>query len=267
MPHSQHNVLIPTGQTSQIEPVIFGYQDTPPSHYFGPTVRTHWLIHYIVSGKGIFRIDGITYSVTEGMMFVIPPYVETFYQADNEDPWSYMWIGFTCSGDLPVKLAPVISCPNAGPIFRAMKKCSEYKNGRAFFLCGKLWDLFALFGESDITQKDLVGQSLQIIHIEYMTDLTVQKLADRLSLDRSYFSSIFRKRMGMSPGRYLLKCRMECAMELLQNYKCSVTVTAKSVGYCDVYTFSKMFKRYYGFSPSTCTIKNKRGEMNVSTPC
>lgn len=257
MPHSQHNVLVSAGQISQLVPVIFGYQDTPSSHYFGPTVRTHWLIHYIVAGKGIFRIDGTTYSVTEGMMFVIPPYVEAFYQADEEQPWSYMWIGFNCSGDLPVKLEPVVLCPNAGHIFHSMKKCSEYKNGRTFFLCGKLWDLFALIAESDITQKDLIGQSVQIIHAEYMTNLSIQGLADRLSLDRSYFSSIFRRRMGMSPGRYLLKYRMECAMELLQKYKCSVTVTANSVGYGDVYTFSKMFKRYYGFSPSNSTTKFK----------
>lgn len=82
-----------------------------------------------------------------------------------------------------------------------------------------------------------------------MTDLNVQQLSKRVCLDRSYFSSLFKNKVGVSPGKYLLTYRMKRAADLLKNHGCSVTVTANSVGYCDVFTFSKMFKRVYGCAP------------------
>ncbi len=238
-----------------LNPVIFGFQDCASGHYYGPTVRTYWLIHFVVTGKGIFEINGVTYPVSKGMMFVIPPYVQTFYQSDKDEPWNYIWIGFTASDDLPMGLPPVIDCPQAGSVFQSMKNCATYENGRSAFLSGKLWELFACLKEMEKIQADPVAQALFMIRAEYMSELSVQELARRLNLNRSYFSAIFKSKTGVSPGKYLLNFRMEQAAQLLKKHGCSVTVTANSVGYSDVFTFSKMFKRVYGCSPNTYTKK------------
>ena len=78
----------------------------------------------------------------------------------------------------------------------------------------------------------------------------MQSIADGVGLERTYFSSLFKKRTGLSPKQYLLKVRMEQAATFLKEYGYSVSVTALSVGYSDVYIFSKMFKQFYGVSPS-----------------
>lgn len=39
-----------------------------------------------------------------GNIFVIPPYLETYYQADAQNPWHYVWIGFTADARLPEAL-------------------------------------------------------------------------------------------------------------------------------------------------------------------
>ena len=96
---------------------------------------------------------------------------------------------------------------------------------------------------------DPVEAAVNMIHAEYMHTITVQNIADRVCLDRTYFSNLFRQRIGISPKQYLLKHRMEQAMFFLQDGY-SITVTAASVGYQDIYTFSKMFKRYFGNPPS-----------------
>jgi hypothetical protein len=69
-----------------INPVSFGCQDCTASHFYGPAVRTHWLLHYVVSGTGIFRRDGQEYALFPGDMFVIPPFLETYYEADAGQP-------------------------------------------------------------------------------------------------------------------------------------------------------------------------------------
>lgn len=76
-------------------PMQFGSETCDPGHFFGPSVRTHWLLHYIVYGFGRFERDGISYSVKLGDIFVIPPYEKTYYEADQKKPWRYIWIGFT----------------------------------------------------------------------------------------------------------------------------------------------------------------------------
>lgn len=63
-----------------LNPVQFGSERCAPSHAFGPAVRTHWLLHYVISGQGRFTREGETHPVHAGNIFVIPPYLETYYR-------------------------------------------------------------------------------------------------------------------------------------------------------------------------------------------
>ncbi len=72
-----------------------GCSKTEPKHSFGPAWKPHFLIHYILSGKGKFMMDGKTYPLEAGYGFVIMPEELAFYQADEDDPWTYVWVGFS----------------------------------------------------------------------------------------------------------------------------------------------------------------------------
>ena len=71
-----------------------GYEKCASGHSFGPAVRTQYLLHYVISGKGLYTVGGLTYSVTAGQAFLIKPSELTYYQADEEAPWEYMWMAF-----------------------------------------------------------------------------------------------------------------------------------------------------------------------------
>lgn len=233
-----------------INPVLFGCQKCPPGHSFGPAVRNWFLIHYIVSGTGIFRTETQEYRLHAGEMFVILPGQETYYEADSLSPWHYIWIGFTADTPLPVHLSPVIHAPAAGVIFQKMLDCEGHGKGRSAFLCARLWELFTLLLEkNEEKESDYIQYALDCIHSEYVEPITVETIASRLRLNRSYFSTLFKSKMGISPKRYLFEYRMRTAATLLREEKKSVSVTANSVGYNDIFNFSKMFKQYYGVSP------------------
>lgn len=237
-----------------INPVQFGYEACKKSHFFGPAVRTHWLIHFVVSGCGIYKINGRIYHVKAGEMFVIPPYEETYYEADAVTPWNYIWVGFTANGALPSALSDVISCPEAEPVFLSMKRCAERNGGRNAYLTARLWDLFSLLQE-DNGGHDYVTKAVDYIHSEYMYDLTVEKIARRLAVDRTYLSAVFKKKMGVSPKQYLVRYRMDVAASLLEKKNISVSVAAYSVGYADMFNFSKMFKKHFGISPKQYALR------------
>ncbi len=262
----QHDVLVINEDYCALNPMQFGSHKCPPSQRFGPAVRSYWLLHYVVSGQGYFDIEDRHYTIKPGEIFVIPPYVETVYYANKQDPWSYIWIGFTAKGELPVRLDDVIHCPQAGGIFEAMKACESFENGRSAFLSGKLWELFAHLAQQQPREIDPIEATLYCIHTEFTHPLTVQQLAQRVNLDRSYFTTLFTQRIGISPGKYLLTHRMKVAAKLLTHNKKNVSVTASSVGYNDIFAFSRAFKKYYGISPQEYVKRNKTIEQVGQTP-
>ncbi len=234
-----------------LNPRAFGYETCQPSHAFGPAVRTHWLLHYVESGFGKFTREGVTYDVRPGDIFVIPPYLETFYKADETRPWSYVWIGFSVKdAELQEVFGqPVISCPEAGEIFNAMRLCHQYEKGRSAYLAGCLWKLVSLLQEQGKQKPDYIDMALACIHAEFATGITVQQIADRLSLDRSYFSTVFTARMGIPPRDYLRNYRMNKAAELMTVHGERPSTAALSVGYEDLFHFSKAFKQHFGLAP------------------
>lgn len=248
----RRNEIIINRKYPGLNPVVFGFEDCKPRHFYGPAVRPYWLLHYVVSGTGKFHREGEIHTLKKGEIFVIPPYLETYYEADNEDPWHYIWIGFTAESDLVQILdLPVIRAVGLGHIFEEMKLCLSLENGKSAYLSGKLWELYSALLETDKSENDYVEKALHCIHEEYMTDLSVEELARRLNLDRSYFSGLFRRQMGTPPGRYLHVFRLEKAADLMLKHKMSPSTAALSVGFSDLYHFSKAFKKHYGSSPRT----------------
>ena len=71
-----------------------GMSECEPNHSFGPAVRPNYIVHYILSGKGIYQVGEHRYELQQGQGFLIEPEMVTFYKADEEEPWSYLWVGF-----------------------------------------------------------------------------------------------------------------------------------------------------------------------------
>ncbi len=246
----KHTVIISDKKYNDLNPVQFGYEKCVSGHSYGPAIRTHWLIHYVVSGFGIFRINGNQYRIRPGEMFIIPPFVETYYEADIANPWNYIWIGFTTDSGIADTLPHTLKLSEAGEIFNAMKSCEDYSDGRSAYLSARLWDLFALIMGKNGQRNDYVKDALDCIHSEYMKGITIEEIASRLNLDRTYFYAIFKRKVGISPKQYLLSHRMNIAASLINDQKVSVSIAAYSVGYTDIFSFSKMFKKHFGVSPT-----------------
>lgn len=243
------NIIIIDQHFHGLNPIQFGHEDCAPGHDYGPAVRTHWLLHYVVSGFGKFTREGITYNIEPGQIFVIPPYIEAYYQADAKQPWKYIWIGFTTEEVPEVFQQAVISYPNIGKVFNEMLSCSQLENGRSAYLSSCLWKLVCLLSEHYETKSSYVDLALNYMHSDYANGITIQQIADSIGLNRKYFCSLFSKQVGVSPSEYLIHLRLNKAAELMTTYKQPPTIAAMSVGYNDIYHFSKIFKKHFGVSP------------------
>lgn len=243
-----------------INPVVCGWQNCSNGHSFGPAIREYYLIHYIVNGKGIYECQGGKYNLVKGDMFLIRPHESTFYKADFDDPWSYIWIGF--SGAITEELidssyfskSPVVYSPGCSFIFKNMTTASRMNQASEIYLCGMIFELFAHLKELDKSNTrpayTYARRAENYIQANYMYDISVAGIAKMLGIDRRYFYRIFVEYTGTSPQNYLVKYRMGKAAELLSHYDCTVSEAARSCGYKDAFNFSKMFKKEYGISPS-----------------
>ncbi len=239
-------------QYSKVIPLYLGSQHCESRHCYGPAVRTYWLLHYVVSGKGYYRVEGKEYTVSSGEAFLIKPGEITQYEADKDDPWYYIWIGFTAELSCLKQLPYVIRKAELKQIFSAVDQKKSQDALNDMHATAAIWSVLSCIC-GDMVQEDDTGYTARAINMikkQYMKDISVQSIADSLGLDRSYFSNLFKKDTGKSPGRYLMDYRMERALELLHRRRYSVSVVAASVGYGDLFSFSRCFKRCYGVPPS-----------------
>ena len=63
-----------------------GFQQCTPGYRWGAGVRDHYLIHYVVSGRGTFTAAGRAFPVRAGEVFLVWPNVVVSYEADAESP-------------------------------------------------------------------------------------------------------------------------------------------------------------------------------------
>lgn len=111
----------------------------------------------------------------------------------------------------------------------------------------------------DIYDKlTIVNTILEFMNDNYMYEISLDIISQNMYLSTMYICKIFKEETGDSPINYLIKLRLAKAKEALINETLSVKEIASSVGYSDVYHFSKLFKKYYGCSPS----KLKRKQLN-----
>jgi AraC-like DNA-binding protein len=79
--------------------------------------------------------------------------------------------------------------------------------------------------------------------------LPVEQLAALARMSAPHFSSEFRRYFGQSPGRYQMETRIARAQDLLKRGQHSIGEVAEQLGYADLFSFSRSFKRIVGLSP------------------
>ena len=101
------------------------------------------------------------------------------------------------------------------------------------------------------TPAELADKALSYImsHLED-PELSVNGIADMLYLHPVYLNRIFRKEKGLSMGQFISEERMKLAGDMLKRGNLNAYAVAEKVGYLTYTSFNRMFRKYYGYSPS-----------------
>lgn len=98
-------------------------------------------------------------------------------------------------------------------------------------------------------QNRVVKDVIQYIYEHYSENIGLDILAEKVHMDASYLSRLFKKEAGLNISRFIKEVRMEKAKYLLENTNEKVNNISQMVGYHKLSYFCQSFKEYYGVSP------------------
>lgn len=249
-----------------------GFQKCTPGYTWGPGVRDHYLLHYIVSGSGVYETDGKRFALGPGDAFLALPDTTICYHADEDDPWEYGWAGFS-GPSAPLLLAQTAfqRTPVLHPVTgeRLQEGLMEVYNARgadypsAVRMAGYLQAALGLLMENSPRRgrealSDYAHRGADYIHRNYSRSMSVDETARQIGVSRSCLYRAFQSEYGCSPSDYLIRYRLQRAEQLLLHSGLSVGVVAVSVGFEDPYYFSRAFRRQNSLSPTEYRRKKKR---------
>jgi len=104
--------------------------------------------------------------------------------------------------------------------------------------------------KQNLSSKNFIEQSIVYMKKHYNEDISLERVADRLFLNQTYFSRLFKQYIGNTFTDYLIELRMEKAKELLETGKYKAYEVSQLVGYRSEKYFFRIFKQYTGSSPA-----------------
>ncbi len=116
-------------------------------------------------------------------------------------------------------------------------------------------DSFTKYKDFDNDKTKLFNKVKSYITDNLKEDLNLESIAHNFNLSPYYFSRSFKEVMGCNLTDYINTIRIKKAKELLIENKMSIKEIGYTVGYSDPNYFSKVFKKYEGYSPKEYKFK------------
>ena len=225
------------------------------------------LLHFVVGGKGTLQLsDGQILPLKSGDVFGIFDHERACYQSDETDPLHYYWVGFGGADGENVltylgftKTNAVIPLQNPKNVaaafenlFAAWETEDKYYFLSAFFglLCS-IRQAAAAKPTLPECKEDLLKRAVTYMELNVHQNLKINDLIEHLHVARSYFARVFKEKYDESPHQYYTRIKIREAKNLLEKHpEYNITQISEALGFPDVYSFSKIFKRELGLSPN-----------------
>ncbi|MGN7457981.1 AraC family transcriptional regulator [Paenibacillus pasadenensis] len=251
-------------------PIRIGRNRTKEGYRIGPrTTPFHYLIA-VAEGEGEFLQGGGRYRLGPGDLFALFPETIHEYYASPDNRLQQLILAF----DGPEAAAllerggltperPHRSGLSAGELMRCLDRFLEEADGEPSDLArlARFHEAMALLAEASPgagrrpAEEGWLRQARDYIDLHYAGGITVSGAADHVGIDRTHFSKRFREAYGVTPIRYIQGLKLAEAERLLGHTSLTLSEIAYSVGYPDLFSFSKAFKKHKGRSPSECRSK------------
>lgn len=246
-----------------------------PHYHVGPKQIDSFGFHFILSGRIRLIGDNEEIELESNDLFCLFPNVSYEYQSCSDEALRMIWL--TMEGPQMRELMKMLGLTVLKPYriavmddtIRQILQEVEHviwddgqKKQRKLSLMSTVYRLMEQLESDDDdkafltakTSEDWVNKAVRFLQMHYTESLRIESVASMFGVHRSYFSHIFTQKVGTSPQQYLQQLRLDRAKQLLSDHTLQIGEIALSIGYPDLYMFSRAFKKQMGCSPSDYRI-------------
>jgi two-component system response regulator YesN len=154
------------------------------------------------------------------------------------------------AGDIGIEVRPFSE--RIGKIHDRLSQCDDWKEAHQYVaalmeeLAEKIIEKRSSRGKNEIIDKVLA-------HIRsnyHKSDLSLNQLADLFHLSTPYLSKLFKEHTESNFMDYLIHIRIGASKELLADSGQKISDIAEAVGYSNIHSFLRTFKKYTGMTPT-----------------
>lgn len=217
-----------------------------------------------VKGEGKLNIDGCEYQLSPGTLFFTFP--EERYSIEDISALTYLYISFG-GKDASCVLSDFGVSKNMRILdgfshlvhFWMSSICRvDKQNAVALTESVLLYTLSYINSETKEKGGDRFNSVLEYIDANiFEQNLSIARVADLFFYSEKYLSALFTRRMGERFTGYVCTKRIEKAKKHLIENELSVSEISYACGFSDPFYFSKVFKKYTGYTPSQFAKKSK----------
>ncbi len=253
------------------------YERSNISHTIRTLRHNHRELELLAVNKGraTFLTGTDSLEINEGDIIIISPYVLHNFIIDKETDFEHFCICFD-SKILPdtqlsknfengiIHPKPIIKSHEkfTSSLFNLLKSAFDAQRskpvGWELTVIGNLSLFFStLLKEGKISKKlfasneaDISRDIMAFIEKNYASPITSSHAAEAMHVSKSYFCRVFKSNFGNCFQNYLCMFRLEKSKILLKTTNLSISEISTRVGFNSFSFFSKMFREYFGYTPS-----------------
>ncbi|MDP1510575.1 AraC family transcriptional regulator [Paenibacillus sp. CMAA1739] len=255
-------------KSSAIWPVRLGMDISKTSCHVGPKAVPYFYFIFVLEGQAEFIYKEKSYRVQKSDLFCFFPHLVHEYYTDQEHPLQKVWIAFEGPKSLAllerigIDLSkPFIANAISEEILELISNLFSIVNdhSKEGSDLARLITLHQIFEELSRNKSSVLRnfvcsdywlqQGKDYIEMHYCERVTIEQIAEHVGVDRAHFSRKFHSTFLISPAKYLQTLKINEAKRLLEQTTYNLSIIAQSIGYTDISTFSKAFKKTAGIPP------------------
>lgn len=222
------------------------------------TNRSCWGILLKYEGETVYTNQSSQYISDSHHLMILPKGAS--YEWICTKPGHYIIIDFEC--DLECKNIFSLNIPNDDSILKMFKELEKTHFAKKnFFEITSISILYSIiskaihFHYNEIkyipnAKKARLLPAAEYIKNNYTKQIKNEELASLCNISTVYFRKLFFEVYGISPINYIHNLRIEKAKEMLHSDYSNITNISLTLGYNNIYEFSRDFKKHTGVSPT-----------------
>ena len=223
-----------------------------------PNGRLDYQIVYVAKGNADFNGT----ELTKGDMYIYRPGVPQCYTSLCDD-YSHFWIHFTGSAADKLFGNSTYTVIRSSLAEKFENFCKETVRVHSMpnisyqqdmITEGKLLSLISSISKELEAPDNICDKRIEKI-LRYIQEhptevLTNLQYAEMIGMSKYHFIRTFTDNVGITPQKYRTTLLLEKSLLLLEDSTLRITEIASSLGFEDLYYFSRLFKKQYGVSPT-----------------